>query len=51
MPGKLSRKQTKMLSKHSKHHSKSHMKLMRNMMKRGSSFKKAHNAAMKMVGS
>ena len=40
----------KMLQKHSKHHSAKHMKQMKIDMKKGDSFKKAHEKALKKVG-
>ena len=40
----------KKLEKHSKHHSKKHMKKMKADMKKGDSFKKAHQKALKKVG-
>ena len=40
----------KMLEKHSKHHSAKHMKQMKIDMKKGDSFKKAHEKALKKVG-
>ena len=46
----VSKQQEKALKKHSVHHSKEHMSMMRQMMERGSSFKKAHEAAQKKVG-
>ena len=38
------------LKRHAKNHSDAHMKIMTNMMGHGTSFEKAHKAAMKMVG-
>lgn len=35
---------------HSKHHSKKHMKLMKDEMKKGKTFTKAHTLAQKRVG-
>ena len=40
----------KILQKHSKHHSAKHMKKMKADMKKGDSFKKAHEKALKKVG-
>ena len=40
----------KKLEKHSKHHSAKHMKKMKADMKKGDSFKKAHQKALKKVG-
>ena len=40
----------KKLEKHSKHHSAKHMKKMKTDMKKGDSFKKAHQKALKKVG-
>jgi hypothetical protein len=39
------------MKKHAKHHSDKHMSHMKANMKKGDSFKKAHNKAMKKVGS
>tara|TARA_R100001594_G_scaffold115686_2_gene150575 strand:+ start:10674 stop:10844 length:171 start_codon:yes stop_codon:yes gene_type:complete len=47
---KLSKKQKDVLKTHSKHHSKKHMASMKKAMRKGSSFKGAHNKAMKKVG-
>ena len=38
------------MKKHAKHHSDKHMSHMKANMKKGDSFKKAHNKAMKKVG-
>ena len=38
------------LQKHAKHHSAKHMAQMKKDMKKGDSFKTAHNKAMKKVG-
>lgn len=46
----MSQNQKDKLKEHAKHHSTKHMSLMKKMMKGGSSFTKAHNAAKKMVG-
>jgi len=46
----LSALQKDNLKKHSKHHSAKHMKAMREMMKKGKTFKQAHSAAQKKVG-
>ena len=40
----------KILQKHSKHHSVKHIKQMKIDMKKGDSFKKAHEKALKKVG-
>jgi hypothetical protein len=40
----------KIPSEHKKHHSKEHIKTMKGDMKKGDSFKKAHNKALKKVG-
>jgi hypothetical protein len=47
---KLTKRQTDTLKKHSVHHTKKHMSFMRSEMKKGTTFKKAHTAAMKKVG-
>ena len=46
----IDKKEKKILKKHSKHHSAKHIKKMKADMKKGDSFKKAHNKAMKKVG-
>tara|TARA_B100000925_G_C21821919_1_gene393270 strand:+ start:304 stop:465 length:162 start_codon:yes stop_codon:yes gene_type:complete len=46
----LNSSQEKQMKKHKEHHSKKHMDMMRNLMIKGSSFKSAHNKAMKEVG-
>ena len=38
------------LKKHSVHHTKKHMSSMKKAMKKGKSFKQAHNKAMRKVG-
>ena len=48
--GQLSIRQKKMLGKHAKHHTSKHMASMKKAMRKGSSFKSAHNKAMKKVG-
>ena len=47
--GDMSKLQNK-LKKHAKHHSKKHMAEMKKDIKKGDSFKKAHDKAMKKVG-
>jgi hypothetical protein len=49
-PKALTARQKDTLKKHSKHHSAKHMKEMRDMMKKGKTFKQAHSAAQKKVG-
>ena len=46
----LTDKQKDMLNKHKVHHTKKHMDFMKKEMMNGSSFKTAHNKAIKMVG-
>jgi|TARA_Y100000310_G_C20189686_1_gene581909 aconitase B len=46
----LTSSQEKQMKKHKDHHSKKHMDMMRDLMGKGSSFKSAHNKAMKEVG-
>jgi len=46
----LSLAQKNKLKEHSKHHTAKHMTMMRNMMKGGVSFAKAHQLAKKVVG-
>ena len=46
----MTQKQKDKLKEHSKKHSAKHMSAMKKMMKGGSSFTKAHNAAKKMTG-
>jgi len=43
-------KMMKKLDEHKKHHSKKHMDEMKKDMKKGDSFKKAHDKAIKKVG-
>ena len=43
-------KMKKTMKKHSKHHSAKHMKQMKEDMKKGDSFKKAHIQAKKKIG-
>ena len=50
MNEELTKRQKSTLKKHSKHHSKKHMSAMKNSMKKGKTFTKAHNVAMKKVG-
>ena len=38
------------IKKHRKHHSKKHIELMKNEMKKGKTFNKAHTLAQKQVG-
>jgi hypothetical protein len=47
---KLTQKQKDQLSKLSKSHSKKHMAVMRMLVMRGASMKKAHDQAVKKVG-
>jgi len=46
----LNASQEKQMKKHKEHHSKKHMDMMRDLMRKGSSFKSAHTKAMKDVG-
>jgi hypothetical protein len=46
----LTKKQTETLNKHSVHHSKKHLNLMKEKMKSGMSFTKAHQFAQAKVG-
>ena len=46
MPKQLTGGQKKTMKKHSKHHTKKHMA----SMKKGKTFKQAHNKAMRKVG-
>lgn len=48
--GKLSKRQTDALSRHSKHHTAKHMAEMRKAMRGGKSFTASHKSAMKKVG-
>ena len=47
---KITLRQKKTLNKHKKHHSRKHMREMMANMVKGSTFKKAHNIAIKKVG-
>ena len=47
---KITLRQKKTLDKHKKHHSRKHIKEMIANMVKGTTFKKAHNIAMKKVG-
>jgi len=46
----IDKKEKKTLSKHKKHHTVKHMNIMKNKMKKGMSFTKAHNKAQKKAG-
>ncbi len=46
----LTEKQKEKLKEHKKHHTTKHITIMKRMMKKGTSFSKAHNIAKKMVG-
>ena len=46
----INTKEKKTLKKHSVHHTAEHMSTMKNKMKKGMTFKKSHNQAMKKVG-
>ena len=48
--GKLTDRQKKALSNHSKHHTKKHMDFMKEKMKSGKTFGEAHKMAMRKVG-
>tara|TARA_S200000501_G_C20728142_1_gene701590 strand:+ start:58 stop:213 length:156 start_codon:yes stop_codon:yes gene_type:complete len=50
MPKQLTGRQKKTMKKHSKHHTKKHMASMTKAMKKGKTFKQAHNKAMRKVG-
>ena len=50
MPKQLTGGQKKTMKKHSKHHTKKHMSSMTKAMKKGKTFKQAHNKAMRKVG-
>ena len=51
MPKKqLTSRQKTTMKKHSKHHTKKHIQFMTNSMKRGATFTKAHENAMKKIG-
>ena len=50
MPKQLTGRQKKTMKKHSKHHTKKHMATMKKDMKKGKTFKQAHNKAMRKVG-
>ena len=47
----LTKSQKEKMKKHSSHHSKRHLEYMKNSMRRGASFSKAHQNAQKNVGS
>ena len=47
---KLTKRQQQTMQKHSKHHTKKHIQFMTNSMKRGATFTKAHENAMKKIG-
>ena len=47
---KITLRQKKTLDKHTTHHSRKHIREMIANMAKGSTFKKAHNIAMKKVG-
>tara|TARA_R100001460_G_scaffold20379_5_gene42258 strand:+ start:3879 stop:4055 length:177 start_codon:yes stop_codon:yes gene_type:complete len=46
----LTTRQQQTMKKHSKHHTKKHIQFMTNSMKRGATFTKAHENAMKKIG-
>ena len=46
----LTKRQKNTLSKHSAHHTKKHMNFMKKEMEKGSTFTKAHKAALNKVG-
>ena len=46
----LTKKQKEMLKEHKVHHTKKHMDLMKELMRAGLSFKKAHNITQKYLG-
>ena len=46
----IDKKENELLKKHKKHHTAKHMTEMKNKMKKGVTFKKSHNQAMKKVG-
>ena len=48
--GEVTKKEKNLLNKHSDHHSPKHIKSMKSDMKKGDSFTKSHNKAMKKVG-
>tara|TARA_S200002703_G_scaffold138608_1_gene128900 strand:+ start:148 stop:366 length:219 start_codon:yes stop_codon:yes gene_type:complete len=48
--GALTQKQKDMLKEASKNHTKKHIDFMKEQMKKGDSFTKAHNKALKKVG-
>ncbi len=50
MRKKISARQKATLKKHAKHHTTKHMAQLKKAMRKGSSFKSAHNKAMKKVG-
>ena len=47
---KLTKSQQTTMKRHAKHHTKRHLEYMKNSMRRGTSFSKAHQNAQKMVG-
>tara|TARA_R100001591_G_C4245504_1_gene155754 strand:- start:391 stop:543 length:153 start_codon:yes stop_codon:yes gene_type:complete len=46
----LTKKQKEMLKKHKEHHTEKHMAMMKELMRNGLTFKKAHNITMKYIG-
>ena len=46
----IDKKEKNTLKKHSVHHTAKHMSTMKKDMKKGMTFKKSHNQAMKKVG-
>ena len=46
----LTKKQKDMLKQHKEHHTAKHMAMMKELMRNGFSFKKAHNFTMKYIG-
>ena len=46
----LTSRQRKTMNRHAKHHSLKHMRSMANSMRKGATFKTAHNRAMRSVG-
>jgi len=46
----IDKKEKNTLKKHSVHHTAKHMSTMKKKMKKGTTFKKSHNQAMKKVG-
>ena len=46
----LKPRQKKTMRNHAKHHSMKHMRAMAKLMKGGSTFKSAHNKAMRSIG-